>query len=189
MHLSIIIEYKNTVAPNRALNLHTPPICKTETTLAQNTRRRLAQFNANKSSFLHTYMNKMSPATHPSPLCSLYNWQQHDSSHLFNCQYIQSPLGGGDDGCTIYSFICLTTGAIEQQPCCFASMLLLYAPPKVISVQCQCYSVSLEVHFYPLIYRQAFIGFSCCFGGLSYSLYFCLLSLLQHALSQRFRGS
>ena len=37
-------------------------------------------------------------------------------------------------GCTISSFICLSAGAIEWQPCFFATILLLYAPPKVTSV-------------------------------------------------------
>ena len=40
----------------------------------------------------------------------------------------------GEVGCVIYSFICLSAGAIEWQPCCFDTILLLYAPPKVISV-------------------------------------------------------
>ena len=33
------------------------------------------------------------------------------------------------------------------------------------------------------------MGFSCFFGGLSYSLHMSLCSLLQHALSQRLGGS
>ena len=33
-----------------------------------------------------------------------------------------------------YSFICLSAGTIDWQPCCFASILLLCAPPKVVSV-------------------------------------------------------
>ena len=32
------------------------------------------------------------------------------------------------------SFICLSAGAIEWQPCFFAPVLLLYAPPKVTPV-------------------------------------------------------
>ena len=35
---------------------------------------------------------------------------------------------------TISSSICLSAGAIEWQPCFFATKLLLYAPPKVTSV-------------------------------------------------------
>ena len=31
-------------------------------------------------------------------------------------------------------FIYLSGGAIERQPCVFAAILLLYAPPKVTSV-------------------------------------------------------
>ena len=40
-----------------------------------------------------------------------------------------------------------------------------------------------------LFYKDAFIGLSCCFDGLSYSLHFSPLSLLQHAHSQRLGGS
>ena len=40
----------------------------------------------------------------------------------------------GEVECTNSSFICLSAGAIEWQPCFFAIILLLYAPPKVISV-------------------------------------------------------
>ena len=43
-------------------------------------------------------------------------------------------LNLGEVGCTISSFICLSAGAIEWQPCFFATILLLYASPKVTSV-------------------------------------------------------
>ena len=55
--------------------------------------------------------------------------------------------------------------------------------------QCQYCLWSLEVLFSSLLYRWAFIGFSCCFGGFFYSLHFTLLSLLHHAFSERFGGS
>ena len=40
----------------------------------------------------------------------------------------------GEVGHTIYSPICLSAGAVEWQPCCFAILLWLHAPPKVASV-------------------------------------------------------
>ena len=40
----------------------------------------------------------------------------------------------GEVVCIISSFICLSAGAIEWQPCFFVTILLLYAPPKVTSV-------------------------------------------------------
>ena len=40
----------------------------------------------------------------------------------------------GEVGCTIFSFICLSTEAIEWQPCFFVTILLLYAPPKTTSM-------------------------------------------------------
>ena len=42
------------------------------------------------------------------------------------------------------SFICLSTGAIKQQPCFFATILLVYAPPKVILLLV--YLLFLKVH-------------------------------------------
>ena len=39
----------------------------------------------------------------------------------------------GEDGCTIYSFICLSAG-VDWQPCCFSTILQLHAPPKVTSL-------------------------------------------------------
>ena len=92
----------------------------------------------------------------------------------------------GEVGCTIYSFICLSARTIEECPCIFAIILRFCAPPKVWLVLVLCYRWRF---FSALLYRQAFIGFSCCYGGLSYSLHFTLLSLLQHALSQRLGGS
>ena len=40
----------------------------------------------------------------------------------------------GEVGCTISSFIYLSAGAIKWQLCFFATILLLYVPPKVTSV-------------------------------------------------------
>ena len=37
-------------------------------------------------------------------------------------------------GCTISSFICLSAGEIEWQPCFFAIIILIHVPPKVRSV-------------------------------------------------------
>ena len=82
LHTYIITEYRNTVTQNKVLNLHLPPICKTETTLPRNARRLLAQFRANKSPILRTYVEKILPATHSSPLCPLC-WQ-HTTLHIFS---------------------------------------------------------------------------------------------------------
>ena len=40
----------------------------------------------------------------------------------------------GEVGCTTSSFICLAAGAIEWHPYFFATILLLYALPRVTSV-------------------------------------------------------
>ena len=90
---SILAEQQNTVTPNKVLNLHFLPMCKSEKPLPQNTRRLLAQLEANKQPFRHAYINKISRETLPSPLCPLCSWQQHGTAHLFNCSYIPTPLG------------------------------------------------------------------------------------------------
>ena len=80
-------------------------------------------------------------------------------------------------GCTISSFICLSAGGIEWEPYFFATILLLYAPPKVTSVLLL-FVIFGGLFINLLLYRFAFIGFSCYFGGLSCSLHFSLLPLL-----------
>ena len=53
------------------------------------------------------------------------------------------------------------------------------------NISASCYSLSLNGLFSSLLYRQHFIGFSCGFGGLFYSLHFSLLPLLQHTTTRR----
>ena len=84
----------------------------------------------------------------------------------------------------IFMFICLSNRMITLQLCYHLTAL---APPKVILVLVL--FVIFQEFLNSLLYRWAFVGFSCCFGGLSYSLLFSLLRLLQHALSQRLGGS
>ena len=70
-----------------------PTIHKSETTLDHHTRRTLAQLRSNKSSFIFSYLNKISPSSHPSPSCPLCQTHIHDTSHLFTCPKINTTLG------------------------------------------------------------------------------------------------
>ena len=69
-----------------------PPINKSEQTLPRKTRRTLAQLRTNKSPVLKTYLHKIDPQNHPSPLCPVCNTQNHDSRHLFTCTSLPTHL-------------------------------------------------------------------------------------------------
>ena len=56
---------------NKTLSKQPSPIHESETTLDHHTRRTLAQLRSNKSSFIFSYLNKISPSSHPSPSCPL----------------------------------------------------------------------------------------------------------------------
>ena len=47
---------------------------------------------ANKSSLLLTYLNKIDPITHPNDLCPLRGAVPHDTGHLFNCNSVPTQL-------------------------------------------------------------------------------------------------
>ena len=101
---------------------------------------------------------------------------------------LEDEVGGGWVQPTISSYNCLSAGAIEWQPCFFATIVLVYAPPKLTSML-RLFVIFGGLFISLLLYREAFIGFSCYFDGLSCSLHFSLLPLLQHAHSQRLGGS
>ena len=74
-------------------------------------------------------MNVTEPRLHYKSTRPCYStFSVRPSTKLSKCR------GEGEDGCTIYSFICLSAGGIEWQPSCSATILLFYAPPKRISV-------------------------------------------------------
>ena len=56
---------------NKILSKQPPPIHESETTLDHHTRQTLAQLRSNKSPFILSYLNKISPSSHPSPSCPL----------------------------------------------------------------------------------------------------------------------
>ena len=91
----------------------------------------------------------------------------------------------GEGWGTISSFICLSAGAIEWQPFFFATILLLYAPPKVISVLVL--FVIFGGWFCSLLLHRASLATSVVYPVAF--LHFSLLPLLQHAHSQRLGSS
>ena len=63
-----------------------------EQILPRLTHHTLAQLRTNKSPFLKSYIHKVDPKTHPSPLFPLCNIHTHDTHHLFNCTHIRTTL-------------------------------------------------------------------------------------------------
>ena len=41
---------------------------------------------------LLTYLHKINPTLHPSPLCPLCKTNNHDTKHLFSCPFINTTL-------------------------------------------------------------------------------------------------
>src|SRR5579872_3303171 len=70
---------------NKILEMQAPEIHHSEETLARYHRRLLSQLRTNKSPFLLSYLHKINPSEHPSPLCPLCSDQTHDTIHLFQC--------------------------------------------------------------------------------------------------------
>src|SRR6476661_6992114 len=83
IHHSIAENHIQSLKPNKIINQPAPPINKDEQTLFRKIRRTLAQLRTNKSPFLKSYLHKIDPQNHPSPLCPLCNTQNHDTKHLF----------------------------------------------------------------------------------------------------------
>ena len=96
IHSHIVHQHKQNEPRNKVLNTPAPDIHTSEQTLTHFMRRTLAQLRTNKSPILHSYLNKISPDTHPSPLCPLCSTHTHDTQHLFNCTHIHTTLSPVD---------------------------------------------------------------------------------------------
>ena len=92
IHTHIVHQHTQNAPPNKILNTQAPEIHKDEQTLTHYMRRTLAQLRTDKSPLLRSYLHKISPDTHPTPLCPLCNQYTHDTLHLFNCNRIQTHL-------------------------------------------------------------------------------------------------
>jgi hypothetical protein len=96
IHTIITENYLATAPHNKILNIPAPPIHPSEINLPRPARRNLAQLRTNKSPLLLSYLNKIDPATHPSPLCPLCLSNTHDTIHLFSCPEMPTSLSVGD---------------------------------------------------------------------------------------------
>ena len=75
---------------NKIFSKQPPSIHESETTLDHHT---LAQLRSNKSPFILSYLNKISPSSHPLPSCPLCQTHIHDIPHLFTCPKISTTQG------------------------------------------------------------------------------------------------
>ena len=69
IHTSIVSRHLATRCNNKILRTPPPHIISSEEILPRPTRRHLAQFRTNISSFLKSYLHKFDAKSHPSPLC------------------------------------------------------------------------------------------------------------------------
>jgi len=115
IHHSIVENHIQSLKPNKIINQPAPPINKDEQTLLRKTRRTLAQLRTNKSPFLKSYLHKIDPQNHPSPLCPLCNTQNHDTKHLFTCSSLPTHL---------------TTTDLWNDPVAVAGLLALWNDAK-----------------------------------------------------------
>src|SRR6476661_9116926 len=96
IHHSIVKNHLQSYKPNKIINQPAPPINKDEQTLLRKTRRTLVQLRTNKSPFLKSYLHKIDPQNHSSPLCPLCNTQNHDTKHLVTCFSLPTHLTPND---------------------------------------------------------------------------------------------
>src|SRR5579872_3512631 len=82
-HSLAVTNHKCTIPENKILEMQAPEIHHSEETLTRYHRRLLSQLRTNKSPFLLSYLHKINPTGHPSPLCPLCSEQTHDTEHLF----------------------------------------------------------------------------------------------------------
>jgi len=78
--------------PNSILGQQPPTINKSEQDISRKTRRILSQLRTGKSPILPTYLHKINPTLHPSPLCPLCKVNNHNIKHLFSCPSINTTL-------------------------------------------------------------------------------------------------
>ena len=92
IHTHIVQQHTLNEPPNKVLNGPPPEIHADEKSLSHHMRRTLAQLRTNKSPMLYAYLHRISPDTHPTPLCPLCNLEVHNTQHLFSCNRIQTHL-------------------------------------------------------------------------------------------------
>src|SRR5579872_2406190 len=91
-HSLAVTNHKCTIPETKILEMQAPKIHHSEETLTRYHRRLLSQLRTSKSPFLLSYLHKINPSEHPSPLCPLCSDQNHDTIHLFQRIQIQTTL-------------------------------------------------------------------------------------------------
>ena len=92
IHHMAVQSHLNTRSPNSILGNQPPTINTSEQAIPRKTRRTLSQLRTGKSPMLLTYLHKINPTLHPSPLCPLCKTNNHDTKHLFSCPFINTTL-------------------------------------------------------------------------------------------------
>ena len=88
-HTQSVEDYINSQVDNELIAAKPPVINPEDESLPRGTNRTLAQLRDDKSPFLYSYLNKIDPQNHPSPLCPLCKADIHNTKHLFSCIYIK----------------------------------------------------------------------------------------------------
>src|SRR5579872_6026431 len=91
-HSLAVTNHECTILENKILEMQAPEMHHAEEALTRYHRRLLSQLRTNKSPFLLSYLHKINPSEHPSPLGPHCSDQTHDTIHLFQCIQIQKTL-------------------------------------------------------------------------------------------------
>src|SRR5579872_4454169 len=76
-HSLAVTNHKCTIPENKILEMQAPEIHHSAETLTRYHSCLLSQLRTNKSLFLLSYLHKINPSEHPSPLCPLCSDQTH----------------------------------------------------------------------------------------------------------------
>ena len=91
-HTKSVEDYINSQVDNELIAAKPPVINPEDESLPRGTNRTLSQLRDDKSPFLYSYLNKIDPQNHPSPLCPLCKADIQNTKHLFACIYIKTHL-------------------------------------------------------------------------------------------------
>ena len=91
-HTKSVEDYIDSQVDNELIAAKPPVINPEDESLPRGTNRTLSQLRDDRSPFLYSYLNKIDPQNHPSPLCPLCKADIHDTKHLFSCIHIKPHL-------------------------------------------------------------------------------------------------
>ena len=91
-HTTSVENYLNSQEDNELISSKPPVINPEDESLPRGIHCTLAQLGDDKSPFLYSYLNKIDPQNHPSPLCPLCKTDIQYTKQLFSCIYIKTHL-------------------------------------------------------------------------------------------------